>query len=121
MFNESTKSNNGIIKPNDGIIKPNNGIIIPDTKDNFKKAANSYLRKLKSINLIESDFRKEVGEIPDIISFLREFLGRNISDKQKEAYEALWGTKGGHWSKEYHQLVLLIGMKGGKTFGAREI
>jgi len=29
---------------------------------------------------------------------------------------AIWGEKGGEWSTKYHEIVLLIGMKGGKNF-----
>lgn len=80
----------------------------------------SFNNNKKSIpNIIISDFRSDVGEIADIISFNKEFLGREfLSDKQKEAYYAVWGEKGGEWSKQFHEIVLLIGMKGGKNFWA---
>lgn len=75
--------------------------------------------KISVPNIIISDFRRDVGEIPDIISFCKEFLGRtHLSDKQKEAYLAVWGEKGGEWSTKFHEIVLLVGMKGGKNFWA---
>ena len=65
-----------------------------------------------------SYFRNDVGEIADCLSFQREFLKRELGDKQKEAYLAVWGDKAGEWNKLYHEIVLLIGMKGGKNFWA---
>lgn len=72
----------------------------------------------KSANIItRSDFK--VKEVADVLSFQREFLGRNeLSPKQAEAYLALWGKKGGEWNTKHHETVLLIGMKGGKNFWA---
>jgi hypothetical protein len=71
----------------------------------------------KIFNIIISDFRSDVGDIPDIISFNKEFLNRPfLSPKQIEAYQAVWGTKGGEWNTKFHEIVLLIGMKGGKNF-----
>lgn len=75
-------------------------------------------KAINKVNIIISDFRPEVGEIADIISFQREFLQRELSDTQREAYEQVWGTKGGVWDTKYHEIVLLIGMKGGKNFWA---
>ncbi|MGE5682824.1 MAG: hypothetical protein ACM34K_18310 [Bacillota bacterium] len=68
--------------------------------------------------MIISDFRREVGEIADILSYNREFLGRTPSPKQAEAYVATWGEKGGEWSNKHHEIVLLVGMKGGKNLWA---
>jgi hypothetical protein len=79
-----------------------------------RKSRNS----VKLFNIVVSDFKSEVGEIADIVSFQKEFLGRNIEGLQKECYEEVWGTKGGEWSTKYSEIVLLIGMKGGKNFWA---
>lgn len=66
-----------------------------------------------------SFFRPEIGEdIADVISFQREFLKREVGDKQREAYLAAWGDKAGEWSTEFHEILLEIGMKGGKNFWA---
>lgn len=66
--------------------------------------------------IMKSNFRRDAGEVADVLSFQKEFLNRNLSALQKEAYLALWGSKGGEWSTQYFQSVLLVGMKGGKNF-----
>ncbi len=68
-----------------------------------------------------SDFRPEVGDVADIISFSREFLKRYPSEKQKETLIAFAGSEPGVWDRTYHELVLAIGMKGGKNFVAEII
>lgn len=74
---------------------------------------------IKHFNVNKQIFRREVGEIADVISFQKEFLGRKeLSDLQMDAYRAVWGEKGGEWSTNYHEIVLLVGMKGGKNFWA---
>lgn len=45
-------------------------------------------------------------------------MKRELGDKQKDAYLAIWGDKAGEWNKAFHEIVLLIGMKGGKNFWA---
>ena len=79
------------------------------------------MERLKALNLQTSktsDFRSDVGEIADCLSFQTEFLKRQVGDKQREAYLAVWGDKAGEWNKDYHEAVLLVGMKGGKNFWA---
>lgn len=64
----------------------------------------------------EGDFREDTGAPVDIITFHREFLGRNLGKAQIEAYQAVWGITGNVWDQRYHEMVLFIGMKGGKNF-----
>lgn len=68
-----------------------------------------------SANIIISDFRREVGEIPDVLSFSREFLKRYPSDNQAEVLTAVFGEKGGDWSTSFFDFVMLIGQRGGKN------
>jgi len=50
---------------------------------------------------------------------LKEFLRRKeIGDKQREAYLATWGDEPGVWSTQYREILLEVGMKGGKNFWA---
>lgn len=51
-----------------------------------------------------------------MISFQREFLKRDPSPKQKEAYLAIWGESPEDWDTRYRMVVLEIGMKGGKNY-----
>lgn len=69
------------------------------------------------------DFRKEVGDIADVISYGREFLGRTVIDKspQEETLIAACGKEPYEWNLDYHELALVIGMKGGKNFIAEWI
>lgn len=53
-----------------------------------------------------------------MISFLREFLGREPGKLQREAYLAVWGNDPSVWDKKFHEIVLLVGMKGGKNYWA---
>ena len=53
-----------------------------------------------------------------MISFLREFLGREPGKLQREAYLAVWGNDPAIWDKKFHEIVLLVGMKGGKNYWA---
>lgn len=72
-----------------------------------------------SANIItdkNSDFRREVGEIADVISFATDFLDRHPGEKQKEVLCAINGDSPGQWSSEFHEVVLEIGMKGGKNW-----
>lgn len=65
-----------------------------------------------------TDFRREVGDIVDVISFQKEFLHRTVEGEQKAAYLAAWGDKPGVWDTTNHEILLEIGMKGGKNFWA---
>ncbi|MHB8871650.1 MAG: hypothetical protein ACYC5G_04310 [Candidatus Doudnabacteria bacterium] len=65
-----------------------------------------------------SDFRPEIGDIADVLSFQREFLKREVGDQQRAAYLACWGETPGIWDTTYHEILLEIGMKGGKNFWA---
>ncbi len=65
-----------------------------------------------------TDFKNEVGEVADVISFQQEFLKRTVGDRQREAYLAAWGEKPGVWDTNYHEILLEVGMKGGKNFFA---
>jgi hypothetical protein len=60
----------------------------------------------------------EIGDVADIISFNRDFLGRNAGDKQKETLIAMFGDKPGVWNQDYHEHILVVGMKGGKNYVA---
>lgn len=77
-------------------------------------------RAKKQVNIITSKsknpFRKEVGDVADIISFNKEFLGRTPSPKQQEAYLAIWGESPEVWDTRFRMVVLEIGMKGGKNY-----
>lgn len=64
----------------------------------------------------KSDFRPDTGPPVDIFNFHEKFLKRTLSEKQKEMYRAVWGEKGNEWSTEHSEVVMLIGMKGGKNF-----
>lgn len=64
------------------------------------------------------DFKAETGSPVSIFEFLEKMLGRKLSEKQIEAYKALWGEDGKTWSLKHTEIVLLIGMKGGKNFWA---
>ena len=63
-----------------------------------------------------SDFRPDVGDIADVVSFAQQFLDRWPGDKQKEVLIAINGEKAGNWNTDYHEIVLEIGMKGGKNW-----
>lgn len=63
-----------------------------------------------------SFFRPEVGDIADVISFSKEFLSRHPGEKQKEVLIAINGDKPGEWNTDYHEIILEIGMKGGKNW-----
>lgn len=63
-----------------------------------------------------SDFRREVGEIADVVSFAEALLDRHPGENQKKVLIAINGTKAGEWSTEFHEIVLEIGMKGGKNW-----
>ncbi|MBM3712376.1 MAG: hypothetical protein FJW56_02925 [Actinobacteria bacterium] len=94
-------------------------------KNNFTVLFYHVLNETKQKNngpaIILPTFKTEVGEIPDIISFNKEFLGREtLSEPQKQCYLAAWGDKGGEWSNRFHEIVLVVGMKGGKNFWAEE-
>ena len=80
-----------------------------------------YRSEKRTINLIlpsKSDYRTEVGEIADVISFQNEFLGRYPSPEQTKAYLAIWGDNPSVWDATYRMLVLEVGMKGGKNYWA---
>ncbi len=80
------------------------------------KEEDHQAKVISAPNIIVSDFRSEFGEVADVISFQKEFLGRSLSKLQEDTYLAAWGPKGGEWSTQYSQIVLLVGMKGGKNF-----
>ena len=63
-------------------------------------------------------FRNDCGDLVDVITFQEKFLNRTVGDRQKEAYHAVWGDKVGVWDTTYTQIVLEVGMKGGKNFWA---
>ncbi len=63
-----------------------------------------------------NEFREDTGAPVDIITFNRDFLGRNLGGAQIEAYQAIWGINGNEWNQKYHEVALLVGMKGGKNF-----
>lgn len=79
------------------------------------KSGSAPVAKLEAPAIVKRPFKVDIA---DVISFQREFLGRTIEGHQKECYEEIWGTKGGEWSDKYSEVVLLIGMKGGKNFWA---
>jgi hypothetical protein len=59
-----------------------------------------------------------VGDVADIISFNREFLKRYFSKPQEETLLALFGTDPKKWDMRWHEIVIVVGMKGGKNFVA---
>lgn len=63
-----------------------------------------------------SPFRPEVGHIADSISFSNDFLKRYPNNAQGEVIKAVTGDKAGEWNKDYHEIVIPVGMKGGKNF-----
>ncbi|MDQ7818412.1 MAG: hypothetical protein RDU14_15400 [Melioribacteraceae bacterium] len=72
---------------------------------------------VKFPNIILSDFKRSVGEVADVISFQKEFLRRKtLSQHQIDCYRTIWGENGGVWGTSIHELVMLVGMKGGKNF-----
>jgi len=81
-----------------------------------KVTENNPIIKREVPHLIISDFRSDAGEVSDVISFQKEFLNRKLSNDQREAYLATWGNKGGEYCTKYNEIVLYVGMKGGKNF-----
>src|SRR3990167_5651171 len=63
-----------------------------------------------------SDFRRDVGGVADVLSFGREFLKRVASPAQAEVLVAVCGKNAEEWDTAFHEVVLLVGMKGGKNF-----
>lgn len=113
--------NNSIIDKNqiDKLFKRDNATATHPSSPAFVNSLLDGLtvtRKKKIPNIIISDFRSDAGEVADVLSFQKEFLRRELSDLQKDAYLAAWGEKGGEWSTKYNEIVLLVGMKGGKNF-----
>lgn len=71
--------------------------------------------------IVRSNFKREIGEVADVISFCREFLNRIPSPAQKDDLIEIFGTQGGEWSRKFSEVVLAVGMKGGKNFLAEII
>lgn len=48
--------------------------------------------------------------------FANEFLDRYPNDNQLEVIRAVTGDKAGVWNKDFHEIVIPVGMKGGKNY-----
>lgn len=68
-------------------------------------------------------FRHDVGDVAGIVPFANNFMGRYPSDPQKETLRAFGGDGDGdgEWNLRYHEILLEIGMKGGKNWIAEII
>jgi hypothetical protein len=67
------------------------------------------------------DFRRDVGDIADVLSFGREFLNRQATPEQSRVLVDVCGAKAHEWSVAHHEFVMKVGMKGGKNFIAEWI
>ncbi len=47
---------------------------------------------------------------------MREFLNRHVEGEQRDAYVAAWGKDSGTWDTTHREILLEVGMKGGKNF-----
>ncbi|MDP3443072.1 MAG: hypothetical protein Q8T08_09470, partial [Ignavibacteria bacterium] len=92
--------------------------IIYRNKPDWFPRPSIILNRSETNNAIGGDFRADTGSPVSIFEFFKKYLRRELSEKQIEAYKAVWGEDGKTWDMRYHEITLLIGMKGGKNFWA---